>query len=87
MHLVDHINTVGAMKKIYLLGVVPPVFNLAGALFSRNAGPYVLGMPPMLAWVVTGVLVTSIVMQVIYRVDKRSSLRAGAAEPACKETL
>jgi hypothetical protein len=87
MRLFDDIDTVGEMKKIYLLGFVPPVFNVAGAFFSRETQPYFLGMPPMLAWVVAGVVVTSVVMQVIYHVDKRSSSQARSEAPRRKESL
>ncbi|CAE6970439.1 hypothetical protein R69608_07364 [Paraburkholderia nemoris] len=65
------------MKKIYLLGVIPPLLNIVGAVFSRSAEPYVFGVPSTLAWVVGCVLVTSIVMQTIYVLDRRSS------EPGC----
>lgn len=85
VRLFDDIDIVDGMKKIYLLGIVPPAFNVAGALFSRDAEPYILGMPPMLAWVVAGVVVTSVVMQVIYHVDKRSSLQARTEESRRKE--
>jgi hypothetical protein len=65
------------MKRIYLLGLLPPVLNVIGALVSRSDGPFVFGMPPMLAWVIGGVLVTSLVMQIIYLSDKRDARRRG----------
>ncbi|MFM0501494.1 DUF3311 domain-containing protein [Paraburkholderia caffeinilytica] len=63
------------MKPIYLLGFVPPVLNVIGALCSRSDQPFVFGMPPMLAWVIGGVLATSLVMQIIYLSDKRDARR------------
>lgn len=72
------------MKKIYLLGAVPPAVNVVGACLSQSARPYIAGMPFMLAWVVGSVLLTAVVMQLIYWVDTRSSHRASRLASAAE---
>jgi hypothetical protein len=60
------------MKGVYLLALIPPALNVAGAVWSTQAHATMLGMPVMLLSVIGGVIVTSIVMRIIYLVDGRT---------------
>ncbi|MDQ7978287.1 permease [Paraburkholderia sp. SARCC-3016] len=57
------------MKKIYLLGLIPPSLNVVGAVLSTRPHDVIIGIPAMLFWVVGCVIVTSIVMRLIYILD------------------
>jgi len=60
------------MKGVYLLALIPPALNVAGAVWSTQSHATMLGMPVMLLSVIGGVIVTSIVMRIIYLVDGRT---------------
>jgi hypothetical protein len=74
LHFHNHGSNVGTrkanMKKIYLLGLLPPSLNVVGAVLSTRPHDVILGIPAMLFWVVGCVVVTSIVMRFIYILDK-----------------
>ena len=57
------------MKHFGLLAVVPFVGMFAGPIFHNKTTPFILGMPFLLAWIVSWVLLTSVVMAIIYWVD------------------
>jgi hypothetical protein len=44
---------------------------LGGIPFVNRARPHILGLPPMLAWTIAWILVTSVVMGVIFALDHR----------------
>jgi hypothetical protein len=52
-----------------LLGAVPFVGILGGAFVANRVTPYVLGMPFLLFWSVLWVVLSSVVMAVVYRLD------------------
>jgi len=54
---------------IRLLSALPFAGILVGSIFVNRATPLVLGLPPMLAWLLLWVVLTSLVMAVIYRFD------------------
>ena len=44
---------------------------LGGVPFVNRAQPHVLGLPPLMAWMITWILLTSIIMGVIFTLDRR----------------
>ncbi len=57
------------MKSLYALGAIPFVAILVGILFANRVEPFVLGMPFILFWIVLWVVLTSVIMFVIYKLD------------------
>ncbi|MCM2532802.1 DUF3311 domain-containing protein [Neobacillus pocheonensis] len=57
------------MKKIYLLGIIPVLGFVLGALFSNTVTPYVLGLPFFHFWIVLWSLLTTGILGVIYKFD------------------
>lgn len=57
------------MKAIHLLGTIPFLGILGGIFFVNQVTPYVLGMPFILFWLVMWVVLISVTMAVIYRLD------------------
>lgn len=53
------------------LALVPPLGMLGGIPFVNRATPLVVGLPPLLAWMIAWILLTSTVMGVIYALDHR----------------
>jgi hypothetical protein len=66
------------MKLVYALGVIPFAAILVGILFANRVEPFVLGMPFILFWIVLWVVLTSVIMFVIYKLDPVN--RGGEAE-------
>lgn len=44
---------------------------LAGIPWVNRARPHVFGLPPLMAWMIAWILLTSIVMGVIFALDHR----------------
>ena len=44
---------------------------LIGIPFVNRATPHVFGLPPLMAWMIAWVLLTSIIMGAIYVIDRR----------------
>ena len=44
---------------------------LGGLPFVNRAKPHILGLPPLMAWTVAWICITSAVMGVIYALDRR----------------
>ncbi|MEV8566999.1 DUF3311 domain-containing protein [Streptomyces sp. NPDC051322] len=57
------------MKRLGLLGAVPFVGMLGGVFIANRSTPYVLGMPFLLFWVALWVVLVSVTLAVIYRLD------------------
>jgi Protein of unknown function (DUF3311) len=57
------------MRLRYLLGLVPAVGMLGGVWFADRTQPYVLGLPFILFWMVAWVVLTSLTMALVYRLD------------------
>ena len=62
-----------------LLAVLPFVGILLGVPFVNRVEPLVLGMPFVLAWIVMWVVLSSVIMAIIYRLDPRNR-HAGSGE-------
>ena len=57
------------MKLMHLLAALPFIGILLGVGFANRVEPVVLGMPFILFWIVMWVVLTSIIMAVVYRLD------------------
>lgn len=57
------------MKLIHVLAALPFLGILVGVVFANRVEPFVLGMPFILFWIVAWVLLTSVIMAVVYRLD------------------
>lgn len=61
-----------------VLAALPFIGMLLGIAFVNRVEPLVLGMPFVLAWIVMWVVLSSIIMAIVYRLD--SSNREIAVE-------
>ena len=52
------------------LAVLPPLLMLGGVPFVNRPGPLVLGLPPLMAWIILWILLTSAVLGVIFVLDR-----------------
>jgi hypothetical protein len=57
------------MRPRHLLGVLPALGMLGGAWFADTTEPYVLGLPFILFWMLAWVVLTSLVLAAIYKLD------------------
>lgn len=57
------------MKLIYLLAALPFLGLLGGMVFANRVEPLVLGLPFVLFWILTWVVLTPVVMGVVYVLD------------------
>lgn len=57
------------MKLVHVLAALPFLGILVGVTFANRVEPFVLGMPFILFWIVAWVLLTSVIMAVVYRLD------------------
>ena len=57
------------MKLMHVLAALPFIGILIGISFANRVEPFVLGMPFILFWIVAWVVLTSIIMAVVYRLD------------------
>jgi hypothetical protein len=64
------------------LALLPTLGMLGGVPLANREQPYVLGMPPLLAWIVGWVLLTSAFMGLIFALDRRRDANAANATHA-----
>lgn len=57
-----------------LLALIPMLAILGAPWMANRVEPRVFGLPFLLAWIVAGVLLTSLVMWIIHTLDRRQSL-------------
>jgi Protein of unknown function (DUF3311) len=57
-------------RPYHWLAVVPMLGLLGGLPFVNRVEPFVLGLPLLMAWIVAWVVATSVVMGVIYWLDR-----------------
>lgn len=56
-----------------LLALIPMLAILGAPWMANRVEPRVFGLPFLLAWIVAGVLLTSLVMWIIHTLDRRQS--------------
>lgn len=61
----------GKLRAYHWLAAVPPAAMLGGIPFANRVEPYVFGLPFLMAWILGCVVLTSAVMAVVYRMDRR----------------
>jgi hypothetical protein len=59
------------MKLQHVLAAIPFLGVLVGMFFANSVEPYVLGLPFAMFWVVMWVLLASVLMAIVYRLDQR----------------
>jgi Protein of unknown function (DUF3311) len=59
------------VKLQHVLTAVPFFGILVGMFFANRVEPFVLGLPFAMFWVVLWTLLTSIIMAVVYALDRR----------------
>ncbi len=57
------------MKLVHVLAALPFLGILVGVSFANKVEPFVLGMPFILFWIVMWVVLTSVIMAIVYRLD------------------
>lgn len=57
------------MKFIHVLSLIPFIGMLGMLPFVNKIEPYVLGMPFILFWIVMWVILTSVIMAIIFKLD------------------
>jgi len=67
------------VRRYRWLAVLPTLGLLGGIPFANRVQPYIAGLPFLLAWIVGWVVATSIIMGLIYRLDKRNDAAAEVA--------
>ncbi len=65
-----------------VLAALPFIGILVGVAFVNRVEPLVLGMPFVLAWIVMWVVLSSIIMAIIYRLDPTNRQIAVEGEEA-----
>jgi hypothetical protein len=63
------------MKLQHVLAALPFLGVLVGMFFANAVEPYVLGLPFAMFWVVMWVVLASVIMAVVYRLDARERER------------
>lgn len=57
------------MRLSYWLAALPILGILVGIFFANRIHPFVLGMPFLMFWIVLWVVLTSVFMFVVYKLD------------------
>lgn len=69
------------MKWYRWLALLPAIGMLGGAPFANRVEPYVAGLPFLLFWILVWVLLTSVVMGLIYALDRAHEKRGAGERP------
>jgi uncharacterized protein YacL len=59
-------------KLIKILALIPFIGLLVGTYFANKVTPYLFGMPFLLAYCVIWVVLTTILMMIIYKLDPKN---------------
>ncbi len=60
------------MKIVYILSIVPFIGILGLLPFVNRIEPYVLGMPFYMFWMAMWVVLTSVILGIMYKLDPRN---------------
>jgi hypothetical protein len=69
-------------RPYHALALIPPIGMLGGLPFANRVHPLVLGMPFLFAWITAWVILTSLVMLCILRMDGAHGFDDDAARAA-----
>lgn len=58
------------LRGYHALAILPAIGLLVGIPFANRVEPFVLGLPFLLFWIVAWVVITSVVMGVIWTLDR-----------------
>jgi hypothetical protein len=68
------------VRRYRWLAILPAVGILGGVPFANRVEPYVLGLPFLLFWIVSWVLLTAAIMGVVLALDRRRDAGGGERE-------
>jgi len=60
------------LRRTHVLALVPVVALVGAPWFANRVEPMVLGMPFLLAWIVFWIVMTSVIMWLVGRLDERA---------------
>jgi hypothetical protein len=60
-------------RRYHLAALIPVIALIGAPWFANRVEPIILGMPFLLAWIIGWILVTSVCMYVIGKLDDRAS--------------
>ncbi|MDM5337509.1 DUF3311 domain-containing protein [Fictibacillus enclensis] len=60
------------MSLIKWLALIPFIGLLGGTYFANKVTPYIFGMPFLLGYCVIWVVITTVIMVIIYKLDPRN---------------
>ena len=60
------------LRRTHVLALVPVVALVGAPWFANRVEPMVLGMPFLLAWIVFWIVMTSVIMWLVGRLDERT---------------
>lgn len=60
------------MKKLYILTLIPFIGILGFLPLVNRIEPYVLGMPFYMFWMAMWVVLTSVILAIMYKLDPRN---------------
>lgn len=66
------------MKWYRWLALVPAIGMLGGVPFANRVTPYVFGLPFLLFWVTAWVVMTTVIMGLIYALDRARERSTGS---------
>jgi hypothetical protein len=69
------------LRPYHALALLPMVGLLGGVWFANRTEPYVLGLPFLLFWIVLWVVGASMIMWIIWTLDRARGVRAALVEP------
>ncbi|MGC4378541.1 DUF3311 domain-containing protein [Fictibacillus sp. Mic-4] len=57
------------MKLTHVLSIIPFIGVLGGIFFANRVTPYVLGLPFMFFWILLWLILTSMIMAIVFKID------------------
>ena len=58
------------LRRYHWLALLPPLGVLGGVPFVNRPHPLILGLPPLMAWMILWILLTPIILGVIFALDR-----------------
>ena len=70
------------LRAYHALAFLPMLGLLGGVWFANRTEPYILGLPFLLFWIVMWVVGASVIMSIIWTLDRARGVGATPAAPA-----